>query len=187
MPKATKEVVAQRVEKVLELRLAGATLLDIRAYANQPGTPDAPEEPWGVSDSQLKKYMTQASALAKTLIEKKADRWLALHVLRRERLFAHAMDVGDWSNARQVLADQAELLDLYPAKAVKHTGPKGDEPVQVDVMSGGQPLEIPIDPAAAAAFLADLARLGAGIPGYGGTQSLDPAAAAPAPAAIPPP
>ena len=61
--KATQAVIAQRVEKVLELRLKGAEFLDIKQYA---AAPPAPEKPWGIKDRQLWEYIRRADVSAKS-------------------------------------------------------------------------------------------------------------------------
>ena len=117
--KSTKAVVAQRVNEVLKLRLGGAEFPDIREYAA------APEQGWGVSDSQLWRYVKAADALCKEYFDAKADHLLARHLLQRRQLYAHAMGAGDFRTALAVLRDEAELEALYPARRHELTGKDG--------------------------------------------------------------
>ena len=109
-------MVLLRVEEVLQIRLQGAELSDIREYAK--------EKEWNLSDTQLWRYMQKADALMAAQIEKDRDKIFARHVLQRRALYAHSVTGGDYRAALSVLKDEAELLDLYPAKKVKeeHTG-----------------------------------------------------------------
>jgi hypothetical protein len=112
--KATKAEVAKRVEAVFELRLGGAGFTDIREYAAAPTDRDGTKQPpWGVSDSQLRRYIAAADRLCKERYDSKADHLLARHLLRRERLYAHALEVGDYKTALAVLKDEAELEGHY--------------------------------------------------------------------------
>jgi len=135
--KATKAVVQQRVERVYDMRLMGATFLDIRRYASSPEPPD---EPWGVSDRQVQRYIEQADKLSRKFAEKRADRQFALHLLRLERLYALAFQAGDYRGALRALDVQARLLGLFPAQRIEHTGPEGG-PIPVNATSGGPPMQ----------------------------------------------
>src|SRR5437867_836577 len=99
--KATKTVVRQRIEEIFELRLGGAELHDIYAYAS------APERAWGVSESQIRNYVKKADALCVERFNAKAEHLMSRHLLQRRRLFAHAMDVADLRTALAVLKDEA--------------------------------------------------------------------------------
>ncbi len=115
--KATKAEVARRVEAVFELRLGGATFADIREYATAPTDREGQKlPPWDVSDSQLWRYIARADALCKERCDARAGHLLARHLLRRERLYAHALDVGDYKTALAVLKDQAQLEGVYEAR-----------------------------------------------------------------------
>lgn len=103
--KATNAVVLQRVEEVLAIRLDGAQLHDIRRYASENG--------WGVSDRQLERYIEKADQL---LVERRQRKWkrlTALHVARREALYARALQAADFRTALAVLQDMAKLQNLY--------------------------------------------------------------------------
>jgi hypothetical protein len=112
--KATKAEVAKRVEAVFELRLGGAGFADIRQYASAPTDHEGKKlEPWNVSDRQLWRYIDAADKLCQERYDARAPHLLARHLLRRERLYAHALEVGDFKTALAVLKDEAGLEGHY--------------------------------------------------------------------------
>jgi hypothetical protein len=120
--KSSKAEVLKRVEEVFKLRLGGAEFADIREYAA------APEQAWGVSDTQLWRYIKAADRLVKDRFDAKADHLLARHLLQRRQLYAHAMGAGDFGTALRVLQDEAKLEGLYPPTKIAPTNPQGDQP-----------------------------------------------------------
>src|SRR4051794_41464808 len=117
--KSTKAVVAQRVHEVFKLRIGGAEFADIREYAAAPG------RAWGVSDSQLWRYIRAADALCKEHFDARAGHLLARHLLQRRQLYAHAMSAGDFRTALAVLRDEADLEGLYPPEKRELSGAGG--------------------------------------------------------------
>jgi hypothetical protein len=112
--KASKAEVTARVETIFELRLGGAGFADIRQYASAPTDSGGKKlDPWQVSDRQLWRYIAAADKLCQERFDAKAPHLLAQHLLRRERLFAHATETGDWRTALAVLKDSAELQGHY--------------------------------------------------------------------------
>src|SRR5262245_54986585 len=103
MPKATKAVIATRVEDVLRLRLCGAEWKDIRQYAVGDLNDDPPREPWYVSDRQLKRYIASADTLLTRRIERDRDKLFARHMGQRKMLFARALETGDYRTAGAML------------------------------------------------------------------------------------
>ncbi len=103
--KATNAVILQRVEEVLAIRIDGAQLHDIRRYAS--------EKEWGVSDRQLERYIEKADRLLIERRQKKWGRMKAMHLARREALYARALQAADYRTALAVLQDLAKLQDLY--------------------------------------------------------------------------
>jgi hypothetical protein len=103
--RATKAETMERVEQVLEVILHGGRLRNLRDFANQKG--------WNVSDSQLKKYRTRALELCRQQQEHDRDRTLAVHRMKREVIYARAMEANDLQTACRVLADDAALMKLY--------------------------------------------------------------------------
>src|SRR5215468_5548771 len=120
--KSTKAEVLKRVEEVFKLRLGGAEFADIREYAA------APEQAWGVSDTQLWRYVRAADALVKVRFDARAEHLLNRHLLQRRTLYAHAMGAGDFRTALAVLQDEAKLEGLYPAAKAELTTPDGQDP-----------------------------------------------------------
>jgi hypothetical protein len=117
--KSTKAEVRQRVNEVFKLRLGGAEFADIREYAA------APERAWGVSDTQLWRYIRGADTLCKDHFDAQAEHLLNRHLLQRRTLYAHAMGAGDFRTALAVLQDEAKLEGLYPATKTELTGKNG--------------------------------------------------------------
>jgi hypothetical protein len=121
MPRSTKVETEQRVEQVYKMLLGGATFPDIREFAC------APEQNWGVTDTQIRRYMTAAHQRIKERYEARADHSFSKHMLRREQLYAHAMGAGDFRTALAVLQDEAKLEGLYPPTKIAPTTPDGEE------------------------------------------------------------
>src|SRR5262245_57396030 len=115
--KSDKATVMQRVEAILQLRIQGASLADIRQYASQ----QAP--PWNVSERPLQRYILASGQLLRQRQDQGRSRMLGLHLARRDWLYAAALSVNDYATAARILKDQAELLALYPAKRTELSGP----------------------------------------------------------------
>jgi hypothetical protein len=123
--RSTKLEVRQRVEAIFQLRLGGAEFHDIREYADAATDDDGkPRQPWGVSDSQLRRYIAEADELCKERFDARASHLLSRHLLQRRRLYAHAMEMSDIKTALAVLKDEAELERLYEAH--DQPGPPGE-------------------------------------------------------------
>jgi hypothetical protein len=132
--KSSKAEVLKRVEEVFKLRLGGAEFHDIREYAA------APEQAWGVSDTQLWRYIKAADALVKERFDAKAEHLLARHLLQRRHLYAHAMGAGDFGTALRVLQDEAKLEGLYRPTKIAPTNPTGDQPYECHALSESERL-----------------------------------------------
>jgi len=111
--RSTKATVTQRVQEIFKLRIGGAEFLDLREYA------DAPERAWGVSNTQLRRYIAAADALCEKLFDAKARHLINRHLLQRRQLYAHALGAGDFRTALAVLQDEAKLEALYDSDIVK--------------------------------------------------------------------
>jgi hypothetical protein len=122
--KSSRAEVLKRVEAVFKLRLGGAEFHDIREYA------DAPEQRWGVSDTQLRRYISAADKLMKERFDAKADYLLARHLMQRRTLFAQATAAGDYRTALAVLDSEAKLEGLFPPTKIAPTNPEGDKPYE---------------------------------------------------------
>src|SRR5437763_1732927 len=108
-PKAKKKrtpklEVRRRVEEIAQIRLDGAEFLDVRNYAS--------EKDWKLSDSQLWRYVQKADRLIRQSCEMSRKRLLKRHLAQRRRLYARAVESGDWRSALAALRDEAELCDL---------------------------------------------------------------------------
>jgi hypothetical protein len=99
----------QRVSEVLTIRLQGAEFADIVQYAA--------EKQWGVNERQLWNYIQKSDELLAETMEKDREKLFNRHVAQRRALYARCMATSDYSNARGVLKDEAELLGLYPSPA----------------------------------------------------------------------
>jgi hypothetical protein len=113
--KATKDEIRKRVEAVLEIRLAGAELADIRKYAHENG--------WHVSDAQLRRYVHKTDDILTETLEHDRQKIFNRHIGQRRALFARCMSVSDYRSALAVLRDECELLGMYPS-----TGRSGQQP-----------------------------------------------------------
>jgi hypothetical protein len=154
--KSTQATVRQRVHEVLQLRLLGAEFHDIVQHASENG--------WGVGERQLWNYLARADDLLERTLETDRGKLFRRHVAQRRALYARAMAVSDYSTARAVLKDEAELLGLYPARRHELTGKDGGA-VQT------QNLVSLTDEQRAAGVAALLARVG---PGGAGPHPLGP-------------
>ena len=111
----------QRVEEVYSIRLSGAGFHDVREYAR--------EKQWGVSDSQLYRYMQQADDLITDSLARDRPKLLDLHIGRRRTLYARCVESGDWRAALAVIRDEALLYRLYePPKVLPEKGTEADTP-----------------------------------------------------------
>ena len=119
--KSSKATVAQRVDAVIDLLLAGAMPRDIVRYGSENG--------WGIGKRQIEKYITAANGLIAESLEKDRAKLLADHLARRRRLFSKANEAGDYRTALACAQDEAKLCDLYPATKTELTG-KGGNPLE---------------------------------------------------------
>ncbi len=128
--KATKVQVQARVEEVLRIRLDGAEFWDVREYAREkeqePGSAwklKRGEKP--LSDGQLWRYVARADQLLADSCRASRKKLLRRHLAQRRNLYAKAVGAGDTRTALAVLADEAQLLGLYPPKKSEITGKDG--------------------------------------------------------------
>jgi hypothetical protein len=121
--RATKAEVIKRVEEIFSIRQAGAGFHDVREWAVA--------QKWGVSDSQLYKYMQSAADLMSESLEKDRPKLLDLHVARRRLLFARCIESGDWRAALAVIDSEARLLGLIAPTRVENVNPV--PPVQLNI------------------------------------------------------
>jgi hypothetical protein len=122
--KATKQQTERRVEELLRIRLDGAEFWDLREYVREKEKEEG--SAWHLapgatplSDSQIRRLASRADALIAASRERSRRKAVRLHLARRRNLYAKAVLQGDIRTALAVLRDEAELLDLYPARKVK--------------------------------------------------------------------
>lgn len=104
-PKSTNAEIAIRVEQILRIRLDGAQFHEIREYAEA--------QKWGVSDSMLRKYITKADELLVERRDTRVRRRKALHLARRESMYARSVQAADYRTALACLQDMAKFEQLY--------------------------------------------------------------------------
>jgi hypothetical protein len=105
-PAANRAEYNQRVDEVLRIRLDGAQLHDLKAYAA--------ERQWNVSERQLFRYAKAADALIMRHAEKDREALIVRHVAQRRALYARALNSGDYGTALRVLDSECQLLGLFP-------------------------------------------------------------------------
>ena len=120
VPKSDTATVALRVEEVLLIRLDGAQFHDVVQYAA--------EKRWGIHERQIREYISRADDLLVERLEADRRRLIALHVARRESLYARAVNGADYRTALAVLSDLDKLRGLY--------APAPDAPPAAGTLSG---------------------------------------------------
>ncbi|SRR5579883_1569430 len=120
MGKATKVIVARRIEEVLRIRLDGAEFWDVLQYIAEKQ--QAGEEPWKLPDGgkpiaerTIWWYIGRADQLLKDAFRKEAGRkrLLRRHLAQRRNLFAKAVGQGDIRAALACLDSEAKLTGLF--------------------------------------------------------------------------
>ena len=115
--RATKTELRQRVNEVLQMRLAGAEFYDIAQHAEENG--------WGVGARQLWRYITEADARLDCILEKDREKLVKRHLAQRHALYARCIAVADYRTCLAILKDEGEMLGLYAAKKHEITGKDG--------------------------------------------------------------
>jgi hypothetical protein len=110
--RSTKDKVRQRVEQVLQMRLAGAQFADLRTFAR--------ENKWRLSDGQLRRYLRKTDALLAQTLEKDREKLINLQLAKLGALYARTVDTGDYRTARVLLKDEREVLGLCPPRKTDH-------------------------------------------------------------------
>ena len=113
---ASRADVRARVDEVLALRIAGASVSEIRPIAAQK---------WGVSRRQLNRYLQLANRVLEKTLEGHRKEIVNLAIARLENLYAKALELSDLNCARLVLRDEIDLLGLAPPKRTEITGRDG--------------------------------------------------------------
>lgn len=140
--KSTRATVDLRIAEVVALRVDGADYWDVRDYVRQKQADGVP--PWELDDSlkilgkaQLWRYINAADELIASACQESREELLRRHLARRRSLYNKALADGDVKTALAVAKDEAELLDLYPARKLKQelTGAGGGP---IEHQHGGQ-------------------------------------------------
>lgn len=103
--KSDEATIRARIEEVLQLILDGGAYPDVVQHAAEKG--------WNLKERQLREYMGRATDLLVERQERRRKRVIAVHLARREKLFARAVKAGNVRAALAVLADTAKLQNLY--------------------------------------------------------------------------
>jgi hypothetical protein len=143
--KPTQAILRQRLDEVYAIRVDGATIHDVRRYVAEKEA--AGEQPWTipdggrpVSERTLWRYIQQTDRMMDEVSRESRKRMRRRHLAQRRNLYAKALAQGDIKAALSVLRDEAELLNLYPARKTQVTGKDGG-PVVLHVTEeiiGGQ-------------------------------------------------
>jgi hypothetical protein len=119
--KATKATIQARVDDILRIRLDGAAFHDVRQYVAEQEAKG--ERPWKVpegggplSERQLWRYVGQADELLAVSLATQRKKRRRLHLGRREKVFARAMQASDLRTALAALDSMAKLEGLYPSE-----------------------------------------------------------------------
>ncbi len=124
--KATKAIVARRVEEVLRIRLDGAEFWDVLQYVAEKQK--AGEAPWTLEEGEkplaertIWWYIQQADQLLKETFRKEAGRkrLIRRHVAQRRRLYAGAVSQADFRCALSILDSEAKLCGLFDDEVMR--------------------------------------------------------------------
>ncbi len=135
MGKPTKATVQARVEEILKIRLEGAAFWNAREYVREKEKEEGAvwflsEGQKPLSDSQIFRYIAKADKMAAQNYLASRKRLFRRHMVRREHLYALALQQGDVRAALAVLADAADLEGLRPPKKIAPTTPDGAQPYE---------------------------------------------------------
>lgn len=111
MSKSTAAETSLRVEKVVEFLLQGWSRRKICEYALN-------EEDWGVSESQIDRYIKKARLEIKAQSEKNIATDYALAVVRLEYLYSRALEQENLSLAARTIKDMISLQTLSRPQVV---------------------------------------------------------------------
>jgi hypothetical protein len=120
MPKSDKATIAQRVDDVTNLLVAGAEFANLRQFASAHG--------WGVSDRQIRRYMKVAYRQMAKAARRDRQQLLGLHLKKRRALYARCVKANENRTALQVIRDEAALQGLYPPTKTGPATGDGQQP-----------------------------------------------------------
>src|SRR5579871_2448870 len=131
-PKATKAIIAQRVEEILRIRLDGAEFIDVREYVREkerePGSIwEVPDGAKPLSDAQLWRYIARSDQLLAQSCRASRKKLYRRHLAQRRNLYAKAVNQGDIRAALAVLDSEAKMIGLFAPVKVAPTNPQGNQ------------------------------------------------------------
>ena len=104
---ANKEISRQRVNEISECLLDGwSSYAIVQKYS--------PE--WNITRRQIQKYIRRAYEMHQEIYDKELKNNLNWHFIARRKLYERAIKEKNYSEARNVLRDLAELQGLYKLK-----------------------------------------------------------------------
>jgi hypothetical protein len=111
MAKADKALAARRVEDLLRIRLDGAEFWNVREYVREKEKEEGSawfvaEDGTALSDSQIRRYQTQADALMMASHERSRNKLFRRHLAQRRSLYARAVLTGEIRTALACLRDE---------------------------------------------------------------------------------
>lgn len=112
-PKATETEIALRIEEVKRLLLTAQTRARILQYA---------AEKWQLSERQTDTYIARARREIKQEVDKRAPHALSTNLARREDIYRHALNTGDFRLALDILKDIDKVLGHYAPEESKQSG-----------------------------------------------------------------
>jgi hypothetical protein len=128
--KATRAIMLLRVTEIVRIRLDGAQSYDVTEYVAEKEREEG--SPWHLAEGetplsrrQIERYVQKADRIIVAAGVSDANAALAVHLARRENLFAKAVNAGAIRDALAVLIDMAKLTALYPAERHELTGRGG--------------------------------------------------------------
>jgi hypothetical protein len=131
-------VAEARVDEILRLRLEGFERRRILQFISQEEKRQGSNWVLGPGEDPMTSrmvhvYISRADALIQSSHEKSRKVLLRRHLAQRRHLYAVALAAGENRTALACLRDEAELIGLYPADKVVHTG-TGGRPIEFIVL-----------------------------------------------------
>lgn len=122
-PGSTKQSVAERVSKVIELLGAGENRQTILQYASKTGNfAEREGEPWGVSDRSVDEYLKKAYAEFEVKDETGRKREIKKAHMRFSRVYHRAMQQDNLKAAVSAERARCDLLGLNTPAKMEHSG-----------------------------------------------------------------
>jgi hypothetical protein len=114
--RSTEAEVLDRVGKVYDLLLAGASRREILQFVAKM------DPPWGVETRQIDNYIAQAKEWIKESAAVHRDEELGKARTRLEALYKQAFSIGAYKVTLAILRELNALSGLYPVAEQKHSG-----------------------------------------------------------------